>query len=337
MVNHNVHTQVNYLAAATESSLHRNGKVYTNRDVDGNDSDWYGAEVVQQEIVIKDGRQSIIEGYKHRLWTHGFELRECPLADADIQFLDLEQIVQKYYPQCEQIVKQATKATQVYAFDHNIRWASANDSHARIKDGQQVQRPIHIMHGDYTLDSAPQRLRDLANPLGVNDTLSTVLGEKASLLTKDEINKVLEEGKRFAIINVWRNIDNTPVMRDPLALCNGQTLSSDDFVVFEIHYSDRIGENYFAKYSPAHEWWYYPEITRNEVILIKQWDSDGVFAKYDGSISEGDNPSLINHSCSYTSRLPCTFSLHGAFHDPLTLGNSPERQSIEVRCIAFFD
>ena len=37
--------------------------------------------------------------------------------------------------------------------------------------GQQVQGPAHMVHGDYTLTSAPQRLRDLAQPPGANDTL----------------------------------------------------------------------------------------------------------------------------------------------------------------------
>ena len=47
----------------------------------------------------------------------------------------------------------------------------------------------------------------------------------------------------------------------------------DDLVVFEIHYADRIGENYFAKHADAHRWYFYPALTRDEALLIKQWDS----------------------------------------------------------------
>ena len=116
-------------------------------------------------------------------------------------------------------------------------------------------------------------------------------------------------------------------MADPLALCDGQCLASDDLVVFEIHYQDRIGENYFAKHSPDHEWWYYPLMTRDEVILIKQWDSAGGLAQ---SMAVG---STINGS---DANVPCTFSLHSAFKHPNTSVEAPERQSIEVRCVAFF-
>lgn len=337
MSNSDVYTKINYLAPEVESSLHRNGKVYTNRDADGNDSEWFGAKRVPREMVIKDGRQLLRDGNGHRLWRHGFEMLKAPIADPNLDFLDLANVLQKYYPQCADIVKQAIGASRVYAFDHNIRWASENAASTRIKGGQQVQKPIHMMHGDYTLDSAPQRLRDLAKPLGVNDTLRTLLGQGESLLTKEDVNEIFDKGKRFAIINVWRNIDHTQVMRDPLALCDAQTLSSDDLVVFELNYKDRVGENYFAKYSSAHSWWYYPDMSRDEVILIKQWDSAGIFAKYDGAISERDNPLSNNQSCQNTPRLPSTFCLHGAFDDPNTSLYAPERQSIEVRCIALFD
>ncbi len=193
--------------------------------------------------------------------------------------------------------------------------------------GQQVQGPIHFVHGDYTLTSAPQRLRDLANPPGVNDTLRSILGAGKSLLDQNLVSRTLDEGRRFAIINVWRNIADTPVMRDPLALCDGQSMAADDLVVFELHYHDRIGENYFAKYSPSHEWWYYPLMTRDEVVLIKQWDSAGRLAQSGGV--HADSSGVVD--------VPCTFSFHTAFSDPNTPVDAPDRQSIEVRCIVFFD
>ena len=191
-----------------------------------------------------------------------------------------------------------------------------------------MQRPIHVVHGDYTLASAPQRLRDLARPPGLNDTLRAVLDEGESLLTTEIVSRALDDGKRFTLINVWRNIGHSPVMSHPLALCDGQTVARDDLVVFEIHYHDRIGENWFAKYSPYHEWWYYPLMTREEVVLIKQWDSAGGLAQSGGvhPDSTGDNADA-----------PCTLSFHTAFTDPNTPTDAPGRQSIEVRCVAFYD
>src|SRR5229473_7122155 len=103
------------------------------------------------------------------------------------------------------------------------------------------------------------------------------------------------------------------------ALCDGQTVARDDLVVFEIHYHDRIGENYFAKYAPRHEWWFYPLMTRDEVVLIKQWDSAGGLAQSAGvhPDSSGDNGDA-----------PCTLSFHTAFTDPNTPTDAPGRQSI---------
>ena len=36
-----------------------------------------------------------------------------------------------------------------------------------------------------------------------------------------------------------------------LVFCEAQSVSPDELVVFEIHYADRVGENYFAKALPV--------------------------------------------------------------------------------------
>ena len=65
----------------------------------------------------------------------------------------------------------------------------------------------------------------------------------------------------------------------PLALCDGRV--DQDLVVFEI-LSDRIGENYWSKYHDRHRFYRYPEMIRNEALLIKQWDSAGELARSAG-------------------------------------------------------
>ena len=95
--------------------------------------------------------------------------------------------------------------------------------------------------------------------------------------------------RRFAIINLWRNIVAEPVELNPLALCDAATVKPEDLVVFEIHYTDRIGENYF-KHDQRHRWFYYPEMSRDEALLIKQWDSAGEMAASRGARSDSDQP-----------------------------------------------
>ena len=313
-----------YLSASTETSLYRNGKVFTRRDGSGNDARWEGADLERCQMPVLNARDLGTE-QRRTLRLNGFERVDCPMTGPDIDFLDHNQVLHRYYPQCQDIIRQATGARVVAAFDHNIRSVSGSETKRRSEGGQQVQPPLHMVHGDYTLTSAPQRLRDLAEPPTGNDTFRTALAGNETLLDQADVERALEEG-RFAIINLWRNIAPEPVAAHPLALCDAASLDPFDLVVFEIHYADRIGENYYAKQSSDHRWYFYPELTRHEALLIKQWDSAGELAR-----SQGENPDAMRPDA------PCTFSLHSAFEDPQTPQDAPDRWSIEVRCAVLYD
>ena len=100
------------------------------------------------------------------------------------------------------------------------------------------------------------------------------------------------------MLNVWRSVSNEgPIQQYPLAVCAADSLKyPDDFVVFEIHYKDRIGENWFVRENSSnqmhnvaskarnsnpngdgtqHKWYYYPQMMKNEALIFKQWDSEG--------------------------------------------------------------
>ncbi|UCH48137.1 MAG: hypothetical protein JSU95_19255 [Betaproteobacteria bacterium] len=312
-----------YMDEAAKPSLFRNGLVLTRRDQDGSDSGWIGVDREPYELKIHDARQ-LSGDQRCTLAANGFDLVLRPASVAEIDFFNHEQVVRNYYKGCEDIVREATGA-HVFAFDHNVRSASGKQSKQRIAGGQQVQGPAHMVHGDYTLTSAPQRLEDLTKPSTMNDTLKGILGEGQPLIDPELAKGALSGEKRFAIINVWRNIVKEPVVTHPIALCDGQSVEPEDLVVFEIHYADRVGENYFAKYSPRHEWYYYPEITGDEALLIKQWDSAGNLARSKGAQSDASDPDA-----------PCTFSFHSAFDDPLTPPDAPDRWSCEVRCMVVY-
>ncbi len=313
-----------YLAPPVEHSLYRNGKVLTRRDRNGSDAGTEGVELEARDMAVHDARP-LDATARRTLAANGFELFDRPLANPDLDFFDHGQVVGSYYPECAEIVRQACGARFVAGFDHNVRSAAGKESERRIEGGQLVQGPAHLVHGDYTLTSAPQRLRDLTNPPGANDTLATLLSAGDALLDAGEIERILAAG-RYAIINVWRNIAQTPVATHPLALCDAASVSPKDLVVFEIHYHDRVGENYFAKHADGHRWYFYPGLTRDEALLIKQWDSAGELARSNGANSDAADPDG-----------PCTFSFHSAFEDPTTPEDAAERWSIEVRCIALYD
>ena len=313
----------NYMSSSSQSSLYKNGKVLTRRDISGSDAESVGIELKKYKMDVVNARNSI-NNKSISLEKQGFELFPSKLKNIDIDFFNNQQIINMYYAECADFIKEVTGACSVHAFDHNIRSAIGKKSKKMINGGQQVQGPAHIVHGDYTLTSAPARLQQLSNPPGKNDTLREILGASKSLLSKNVINNILSNG-RYAIINLWRNIVTDPVENNPLALCDASTVSSKDLIVFEIHYADRVGENYFAKHSLKHDWYFYDRMTKNEVLLIKQWDSEGVLATTKGKSSDSD-----------FLKKPCTFSFHSAFEDPNTAEDAPDRWSMEVRCIVIY-
>ena len=67
-------------------------------------------------------------------------------------------------------------------------------------------------------------------------------------------------------------------------------------------------------------------MTREEALLIKQWDSTGGIARSEGADADAMSPDQ-----------PCTFSFHSAFNDPATAADAPDRWSIEVRCAVLYD
>ena len=313
-----------YMADEAEPSLLRNGKVLTRRDKDGSDAEWVGVDLVKRDVPVHDAR-ALTGSDRPTLDRNGFELLTRPLPNPEIDFLNNDQVLREYYPHCEQVIREATGARLVAAFDHNVRSAAGKKSQQRIEGGQQVQGPAHVVHGDYTMTSTPDRLRQLTQPPGTNDTLRAILAEGQSLLDADEVERAIATG-RYGIVNLWRNIAPEPVAVNPLALCDAAAVKPEDLVVFEIHYADRIGENYFAKHSDGHRWYFYPAMTRDEALLIKQWDSAGRMARTKGAEADPADGGE-----------PCTFSFHSAFEDPTTPADAPDRWSIEVRCAVIWD
>jgi hypothetical protein len=115
--------------------------------------------------------------------------------------------------------------------------------------------------------------------------------------------------RRFAVINVWRPFRG-PLYDSPLALCDANSTRAEDFVASDLMFRDRIGETYAVKYNPAHRWLYISGMQSNEALLLKCYDSmrDGI----------------------------ARFTPHSAFEDPSAPADRLERESIELRTLAFF-
>jgi len=165
-----------------------------------------------------------------------------------------------------------------------------------------------------------------------------IVQNRKSLLDPSIVKEALERKRRYAFINVWRSIDaKNTVKNPPLACVDATTTTIDELRMFKIHYNDRVGENYFISPPAAsgrreHGWYYYPEMTMDEVILLKQWDSRGAVAC--GAHSDGEEK---NGEKNGGEDKTSTFTIHSAFTDPSYGNDAPPRKSIEVRCVVIWD
>lgn len=95
--------------------------------------------------------------------------------------------------------------------------------------------------------------------------------------------------RRFVAFSLWRAL-SPPPQDMPLALCEGRSVRDDEgthntkidvdeIPTGEALYAPIAGEENMTAatifhYSPTHRWWYFPDMTSDEVVLIKFYDSD---------------------------------------------------------------
>jgi hypothetical protein len=186
-----------------------------------------------------------------------------------------------YYKETEELVKKYSGARRVLVFDHTHRSADEATREAKLISG-----PVRAAHNDYTEWSGPQRVRDLL---------------------PDEAEELLKG--RFAVIQTWRPIRH-PVQREPLAIADARSVGKKELITSKRIYPDRVGETYHMTYNPEHVWYYFPNMTRDEAIVFKCFDS------------------ALDGRARWTA--------HCAFDDPTSPAEAPPRESIEMRTLAFF-
>jgi hypothetical protein len=228
----------------------------------------------RRTVEVRDGRGETLS-----LEQNGFVL--VPHRTAVRNFLDAGELKATYYPEVEALVRQHSGAKRVVVFDHTLRSGDEAEREARL-----LREPVLSAHNDYTEWSGPNRVRELL---------------------PDEAERLLE--RRFAIIQVWRAI-NQPIRSNPLAVADARSVAAEDLLIAERRYPHRIGQTYRLRYNPAHRWFYFPEMRRDEALVFKVYDSEK-----DGR---------------------ARFTPHTAIDDPSTPPGAPPRQSIEARTIAFF-
>ena len=227
-------------------------------------------------VSIADGRPLRSE---LSLDGNGFALVDHPTKMAD--FFDKDALRDVYYREMETLIAQTSGARRVHVFDHTLRSGDEGERGAR-----QIREPVMAVHNDYTEWSGPQRVRDLL---------------------PDEADALI--ARHFAIVQTWRAIAQ-PIERDPLAIADARSIEFSDFIPAERRFPDRVGEIYQLEFNPAHRWFWFPRMRRDEALVFKVYDS----AK-DGR---------------------ARFSAHTSFALASARADAPPRQSIEIRAFAFF-
>ena len=314
--------ELTFQKPAVKRGLASTGDIYAVIDsTTGGFSAFVGTDNTTVPTPIYNGRQTR-PGHL-TLDTAGFELLPHKLPALD--FYDEQQVLTAYYAEVCRAVEQATGAHKVYAFDHVVRQTGVGMNY-EVKDGVKVGGPALVVHGDYAMRGAPVRRDHFALPPKTDDTFIKTHGT-TPLIAPDELEAL--KGRRFAIVNLWRSIDPShPVVDMPLTLCDCRTVTADDYVAIEFRYVDRKYDTYAGGHSPAQRWYYFPEMTGDEAILLKTYDSQGVLWRGQPG-TDG-----VHHVDEPTVEVSST--LHSAVRDPRLGKEYAKRQSIEVRTIVFY-
>jgi hypothetical protein len=238
-------------------------------------------------VPVRDGR-GVQDSF--RLDVQGFEIADHRSAVAD--FGDQTELETVYVPEVCRFVQERLGADQVLSRGWELRRSVAPGEHG-------AQPPAAGVHVDYAPDHVP--------------------GMVARAYARS-----FPDGpgfRRAVVTSTWR-VFSPPPQDWPLALCDFRTLAAEDGAPTTAYFVDAlpddpfgpvdhlrpVGSSWKVRHNPAHEWWYFPGMTRDEVLLIKLGDTD---------------------------RSVAWAAPHAAFPDPAADGAVP-RHSIEVRTFAYF-
>ncbi|KAI9846679.1 MAG: hypothetical protein M1837_003734 [Sclerophora amabilis] len=207
----------------------------------------------QLDVTVND-----IRGDEERYSLDGIGFQIYPHASIEKDFFDDDKIKREYYPETEQLLKDATGASRVFIFDHTIRRPSTSGANP-------VRDPVRSVHIDQSYTASLNRV-------------SHHLPDLAPTLLKG----------RVQIINVWRPIHH-PILKDPLAVADAHSVPEADLVPVGLIYPDRRGETMTVKPNKAHKWHYLYGQTPEEVLLIKCFDT-----KTDGRARRVPHTAFVN-------------------------------------------
>jgi hypothetical protein len=223
------------------------------------------------------------------------------------EFFDNDEVGRIYPAEVEEVVKELTGAQRAASSGWMIRTSDEQDRERRkaaryVLGKGGVQPPGSQVHVDQDPARAPRSAQQLYAKTFAD----------------------APDYSRFISCSFWRAF-SAPPQDWPLALCDATSVGPDEGIFNPIIFGDSIPDEVARQaplpdegllpagsvftFNPAHRWYYYPDMNRDEAVLFKFYDSD--------------------HSVAW--RVP-----HTAFQDSAAR-NTRMRASIEFRVTAYFD
>lgn len=240
-----------------------------------------------EEVWIVDGRSLETD-----LDREGFKLVRHVSSVVDFDRIQEDpEVDARYGEEIAELVKAETGASKVVLLGGGKKryGESAVDKLTPLTNAKPARYP----HADNT-DASAQQLVELF----------------AAFV--DEVD--LGTCSRYALYNVWRAV-SPPPQDVPLAVCDARSVAPEDEVTVtaiteEVRSGAIVHDTTGYRHSERHRWHYFPDMTRDEVVIFKSHDSDPARAR----------------------RVP-----HSAFDDPTCPAGVPTRASVEMRALALFD
>ncbi len=267
----------------------------------------------RQKLFLMTGNQISMPVQNARLLEEtsldgcGFRLERHTSAVTDWD--DERQLAEIYYDEINNLVKKVTGARYTFSNNHLLRQSEpllgGNGPLAHLM--AQSRGPVTNPHNDFT-ESYGEAIIKTVESGGIPHTqtfgLTNAIIEAG--VTADELRS-----SRILIINTWRSVGDEPLRRYPLALADRRTVSNECLrsgLIGKVPSGEPRGgiDVYSAIHEAKHQWYYYPEMTPDEVLLWKGYDS---------------------------AEVPAIPTLHASFDDPAAPPDAGERKSVEVRVL----
>lgn len=92
-------------------------------------------------------------------------------------------------------------------------------------------------------------------------------------LMQERSGEDLQKYSRFAVLQTWRCI-SPPPQDNTLVMCDGSTIPPENLIVFDAVVAPNMEfESQLCKYDPRLRWYYFPNMTQDELLVFKAYDT----------------------------------------------------------------